>query len=213
MALSVVTSNLPTFPTDLSFGRPGGPEYVTDVVILESGDEQRNAYWGEPRYSWDVGYSVRTIDKIAALLKFFHACKGRHQPFRFKDWLDYKSSSVEDAVSFTDQSLGTATAGQTEFQLSKTYAQSLYQTVVEMYKPNGSTIRIGVNGAEETSGWTVYEETGLVIRSTPLAGGETVTWGGEFWRKARFDVDKLSHSFAAWQAGEVEVPVIGLRGT
>ena len=213
MALSVVTSSLPLFPTDLSFGRPGGPEYMTDVVILESGAEQRNAYWGEPRYSWDVGYSVRTMDKIAALLKFFHACKGRHQPFRFKDWLDYKSCSIEGTPSFDDQSLGSAAAGQTEFQLAKSYAQSLYETSIEVFKPSGSTIRVGVNGAEETSGWTVYEESGLIIRSIPLTGGETVTWGGEFFRKARFDTDKLSHSFAAWEAGEVEVPVIGLRGT
>ena len=211
MALTIVPDTLPIFPTDLSFGRPGGPEYLTDVVILESGHEQRNSYWLEPRYSWDVGYGVRRIANIAALLRFFHACKGRKEPFLFKDWLDYKSCSVEDTVAFDDQSLGAATAGQTTFQLAKAYPESPYSTAIDIIKPKGSTVKIGVAGSEETSGWTVYEATGLIVRATPLAGGEAVTWGGEFWRKARFDVDKLAHSFAVWEAGSVEVPVVALR--
>lgn len=216
MAFTIVTDTLPIFPTDLSFGRPGGPEYLTDAAILESGHEQRNAYWEEPRYSWEVGYGTRTIDKITALLDFFHKCKGKKQPFRFKDWLDYKSCQItgSEIISYLDQALPAATAGQTQFQLIKTYGTAdPYMTVVDIIKPRGDTIVIAVDSVEETSGWTVNEVTGIIERSSGLSGGEIVTWGGEFWRKARFDVDKLSHSFDAWKAGTVDVPVIGLRGT
>lgn len=213
MPFTITPDTLPLFPTDISFGRPGGPEYATDVQILESGNEQRNAFWQEPRYSWDVGYAVREMDKIYALLEFFHACRGRAKPFLFKDWLDYKSCAINLAVDFDDQTLATATAGQTAFQLKKTYPKSPYSTVIEIIKPKGSTIRIGVNGTEVTTGWTVNEGTGIITRGTPLSGGETITWGGEFYRKARFDVDKLTHAFEAWEAGGVDVPVISLRGT
>lgn len=212
MPLTIITDPLPVFPTDISFGRPGGPEYLTDVQVLESGHEQRNSFWPEPRYKWDVGYGVRTIDKIYALLQFFHACRGRAKPFRFKDWLDYKSSAVDLTPTFTDQSLGAAAAGQTAFQLKKTYQTGAYSTSIDIIKPNGSTIRIGVNGVEETSGWTVNEITGIITRSVALSGGQTVTWGGEFYRKVRFDVDHLPHAFEAWKAGSVEVPLIHLRG-
>lgn len=212
MAFSITADTLPIFPTDISFGRPGGPEYLTDVVVLESGHEQRNAYWSEPRYSWDVGYGVRKIENIYALLEFFHACKGRAKPFRFKDWLDYRSCNVYDTPAFDDVSLGAATAGQTEFQLIKTYPESPYSTTIDIIKPKGDSIKIGEDGLEVTSGWTINEATGIITRGTPLAGGEAITWGGEFYRKCRFDTDKLNHSFEAWRAGGVEVPVVHLRG-
>lgn len=211
MPFTIVADTLPIFPTDISFGRPGGPEYLTDVVILESGNEQRNSFWSEPRYSWDVGYSLRSMDKIYALLQFFHACRGRKDPFRFKDWLDYKSCEIHLVPDFDDQSLGVATAAQTALQLKKTYTTGAYTTSIDIIKPKGSTIRVGVNGLEVTTGWTINESTGVITRSPAFAGGETVTWGGEFYRKCRFDVDKLSHTFEAWEAGGVEVPVLHLR--
>ena len=211
MAFTIVAETLPLFPADLSFERPGGPEYNTDVTVLESGHEQRNSFWAEPRYSWDVGYGVREIDKIYALLQFFHGCRGRAQPFRFKDWADYKSSAPNVAVNFTDQTLPLALAGQTIFQLRKLYVQGNYQTSIDVIKPKGSTIRIAVNGVEETSGWTVNEQTGIITRSVGLGAGDSVTWGGEFYRKARFDTDKLSQSFQAWEAGSIECPVIHIR--
>jgi uncharacterized protein (TIGR02217 family) len=211
MPFTIVTDTLPVFPTDISFGRPGGPEYLTDVAILESGHEQRNSFWKEPRYSWDVGYSLRTMDKIYALLQFFHACKGRHQPFRFKDWLDYKSCAIHLTPDFDDISLGAATAGQTQFQLKKTFTQGTYTTSIDITKPKGSTIKIGEDGVEVTTGWTINETTGIITRAPALAGGEVITWGGEFYRKCRFDVDKLPHAFEAWEAGGVEVPIMHLR--
>jgi uncharacterized protein (TIGR02217 family) len=211
MPLTIITDTLPTFPTDLSFERPGGPEYLTDVALLESGNEQRNAYWPEPKYSWDVGYGVRTISKVYALLEFFHACKGRKEAFRYKDWADHKSCAVHLTPAFTDQSLGAAAPGQTQFQLKKHYSKGNFQTTIEVTKPKGDTIRIGVNGVEETNGWTVNEQSGIITRSVALGGGETVSWGGEFWRKARFDVDKLPLSFQAWTEATIEVPVISLR--
>jgi uncharacterized protein (TIGR02217 family) len=211
MALTIVSDTLPKFPTDLSFERPGYTRYMTDVVILDSGAEQRNRFWKVPRKRMDVGYGVREIVKIETLLDFFDCCYGRWQPFRIRDWAEYKSCSITATAAFDDQSLGTATAGQTAFQLKKTKTLGSYSMDYDIIKPDGPTVKIGVDNVEETSGWTVDETTGIITRGVALAGGEEITWGGEFFYKARFDTDEIARDFAAWEAGSIEVPVIMLR--
>ena len=37
------------FPTDISYGSSGGPEYATDIVATNSGYEQRNINWAQAR--------------------------------------------------------------------------------------------------------------------------------------------------------------------
>ena len=49
------------FPSDIAFNKPGGPGFNTDVVILESGFEQRNQFWDQERGMWNVGYGVREL--------------------------------------------------------------------------------------------------------------------------------------------------------
>ena len=127
-----------------------------------------------------------------------------------KDWEDYKSCSVELTPDFDDQSLGTATAGQSAFQLIKTYVVDDYTTTLTIYRPHGATIRIGVAGVEETSGWTIDEDTGIATRSVALSGGEAVTWGGEWYHKARFDLDKFPITPEAYGVGSMQVPVVAI---
>jgi uncharacterized protein (TIGR02217 family) len=214
MSFTIVPDTLPIFPEDLSYGFPGGGEYNTDAPIIESGEEQRNAYWKEPKYSWDVGYLIKTPAQLYRVARMHHACQGKAKPFRFKDHDDFKSNEdMEADVSFDDVSLGAAAVGQTQFQLIKIYTESPYQTTIRIYKPKGSTIRIGEDGVEVFSGWTVNEGTGIITRGTPCAGGEVITWGGEFYRKARFDKDKLDNTAVAFGVGSIQIPVMGLRGT
>lgn len=37
------------FPVDIAFGSTGGTEYSTDIVITQSGYEQRNSNWAQAR--------------------------------------------------------------------------------------------------------------------------------------------------------------------
>ena len=48
------------FPTDISRGAQGGPERRTDVVVLGSGFEERNARWADSRRSYNAGYGVKS---------------------------------------------------------------------------------------------------------------------------------------------------------
>lgn len=212
MPFTIVTDPLPIFPLELAYGYPGGPEFATEVAIIESGHEDRQSWWPEPRHSFDVGYGPHEHWRIYALRKFFNACRGRRRSFRFLDFEDYKSCAPNETPAFDDIALGTATAGQTVFQLRKDYIQDDYTTEIDIIKPKGSTIKIGVNGTEVTTGWTVNEISGLITRGSPLAGGETITWGGEFYLKCRFDVDKFPGTAEAFEVGSVKVPIIQLRG-
>ena len=53
------------FPTSISRGAHGGPERRTDVVVLGSGFEERNARWAHSRRSYNAGYGV--MGPVAAL--------------------------------------------------------------------------------------------------------------------------------------------------
>lgn len=47
------------FPDDISYGSGGGPEYLTDIVITESGHEKRNIGWAAPRGRYNVAHGVK----------------------------------------------------------------------------------------------------------------------------------------------------------
>ena len=96
------------FPDNISRGARGGPERRTQVVELASGDEERNASWANSRRRYDVAYGIRRADDLAAVVAFFEARNGRLYGFRTKDWADYKSSLPSQAISPTDQQIGTA---------------------------------------------------------------------------------------------------------
>jgi len=72
------------FPTSIAFHSTGGPERKTEIVTLGSGYEERNGVWANSRRRYDVGYGIKTLDDIAAVIAFFEARSGRLYGFRFK---------------------------------------------------------------------------------------------------------------------------------
>lgn len=193
------------FPTDISFNAPGGPVFVTGVVETQSGFEQRNVERDVPLYEWDVGYGARTIDKIEDLYQVFLTVRGQAHGFLFKYWLDYKSCDVSATVARTDQTLGTATAGQTQFQLIKKYTVGTATMTRNIYKPKTGTILVDKGGVNDTANWAFNLTTGVITRSPALAGGEVIKAGYEFYFPVRFAVDDWQGSFLAWRAGSVAV--------
>src|SRR6185295_947457 len=119
------------FPTDIAYGSAGGPEYSTDIVITQSGYEQRNANWSAARARYNVAHGVRTQAQLDDLIAFFRARKGKAHGFRFKDWTDYK---------IVAQVLGTGTGSQTAFQLVKTYTSGGVTETRILAKPVAGTL-------------------------------------------------------------------------
>lgn len=211
-------------PTSISFGTTGGPMRKTEIAMLGSGFEERNAIWAGSRRKYNAGYGLRHIGEkelddvslhnIERVLAFFEARNGRLHSFKFKDWSDYKSCSPLKTPSATDQLIGTGDGATTTFQLKKTYGDDSGSWERTILLPKADTTKIAFDGVEQpASRFSVDLLTGLVtINSPPPVYPAVVTAGFEFYVPVRFDTDHLAINLAAWEAGEIpDVPLIEVR--
>lgn len=200
------------FPTAIAFHSSGGPERKTEIVTLGSGFEERNAVWANSRRHYDVGYGVKTLDDLHAVIAFFEARLGRLTGFRFKDFADFKSCAPNAAVTPLDQTIGIGDGTTTQFPLIRTYTSGPSNWVRTIHKPVAGTVRVAVAGVEQTSGITIDDTTGPIAFDSPPANGAAITAGFEFDTPVRFDTDSLSINLANFAAGEIpSIPLVEIR--
>jgi uncharacterized protein (TIGR02217 family) len=200
------------FPDNISRGARGGPERRTQIVELASGDEERNASWANSRRRYDVAYGIRRADDLAAVVAFFEARNGRLHGFRYKDWADYKSGLPSQAVTPTDQQIGTGTGSLQSFQLSKRYTSGAQTWVRTITKPVAGTVRVALGMVEQMSGWTLDTATGVITFTTAPANGVIVRAGFEFDVPVRFDSDTLDVTLDFERLGSItSIPLLEIR--
>lgn len=200
------------FPTDVAYNTTGGPTYSTDIVVLQSGHEQRNANWSQARHQYTVN-NVKVLADIETIIDHFHAVQGSLHGFRFKDWADYKSCALADTVAFDDQTIGTGDGIETDYQLVKVYTRGALSYTRTINKPVEASIKVGVNGVEQTltTHYTVDATTGIITFVTPPPGSQTVTAGYEFDVPARFATDQLNLEHLTCNIASVGLPIIEVR--
>ena len=201
------------FPLDIAMHARGGPERRTDIVVMGSGREQRNARWAHSRRRYDAGYGVKNLNAIANVVAFFEERRGRLYGFRWRDRMDFKSCAPNATPAPTDQALGTGTGTRSTFPLVKTYGAAFSPYTREISKPVEGSVRVAVNGVEKASGvdFDVDAATGLVtFRAGHIpANGASVTAGFLFDVPVRFDADYLEVDLAAFEAGDIpKIPLI-----
>lgn len=190
------------FPTDISYGSAGGPEYATDVVASASGHEQRNINWSEARARYNVAHGVKTKTQLDTLIAFFRARKGRAIGFRFKDWTDYQAT----------ETLGTGDGVRTGFQLIRTYSSGAVSETRTIHKPVAGTVQVFKNAVLQSSGVTVDATTGLVTFTSAPAVGQVISASFQFDVPVRFDTDKLSASLDAYGIHSwLDIPLVEVR--
>jgi uncharacterized protein (TIGR02217 family) len=204
------------FPLDIALNSAGGPQRRTDVVVLGSGAEERNARWAHSRRRYDAGYGVKTFEALSQAVAFFDERRGRLYGFRWRDRLDHSSAAPDAAITAMDQVLGTGDGTSSTFALTKTYGAlySPYQRPIT--KPVAGSVRVAVAGTEVGVGthFTVDTTTGVV---TFLVGhipavGEAVTAGFLFDVPVRFDTDYLEVDLSAFAAGAIpKIPLVEVR--
>ncbi len=200
------------FPTDISYGSAGGPSYNTSVVVVKSGREKRNINWNYPRIEFDVAYGIKEFSDLESLIAFFHIVQGKGYTFRFKDFSDFKSCSIENESSFDDQIIATGDGTTTEFQIYKSYSyESSVRQSRKVTKPISSSVSVGINGIEQESGWSVEDTTGIITFNSAPADGASISAGFLFDIEARFDTDSLSTNLEDYKAGSTEVPIIEVK--
>lgn len=204
------------FPLDIALKSAGGPERRTDVVVLGSGREERNARWAHSRRRYDAGYGVKTLEALSQVVAFFEERRGKLHGFRWRDRLDHSSAAPEAGVSATDQVIGTGDGASASFALSKTYGSIHAPYRRPVTKPVPGSVRVAVDGDEVEEGiaFTLDTTTGVV---TFLAGhipvaGQAVTAGFLFDVPVRFDTDYLEVDLSAFAAGAIpKIPLVEIR--
>lgn len=167
------------FPTDISRGAKGTPEFKTTVVITANRTEQRIAQWDRPLWKYDVGLGMRTKAQAQVLQAFFLTRLGKAIGFRFKDWLDYEITVAENLVELTP----------TTFQIVKRYVSGGVTLIREITKPVIGTVKVFDGVTEILVGWTVDTTTGIITFGADPAYIPSVTC--EFDVPVRFDTDEF----------------------
>ncbi len=204
------------FPTAISRNGQGGPERRTDVVVLGSGHEERNARWADSRRSYNAGYGIKSLDDLNAVIAFFEERRGRLHGFRFRDPYDWKSCAPSAMPSPLDQIIATGDGATAAFQLVKIYGSSYAPWTRSIAKPVAGTVLVAVGGLTKAPGtdFTVDTTTGRV---TFLAGhipaaGAVITAGFEFDVPVRFDTDKLEVNLQGFHHGAIpSIPIVEIR--
>jgi uncharacterized protein (TIGR02217 family) len=196
------------FPTAIGRGAVAGPERRTDVVTTASGREERNSRWANSRHKYNVGYGVKTLDDIHAVITFFEERRGRLHAFRFKDHTDFKSCRPLATPQASDQVIATGTGTQTAFQLVKNYSTGLRNYSRKITAPVSGSVVIAVDGTPTTS-FTLDAATGVITFATAPANGATITAGFEFDVPVRFDSDDIRINLDHFNGGEIpDIPLI-----
>lgn len=187
------------FPIGIAFGAQGGPEYLTDVVIVDSGRESRNSIWSAARLKFDVGMRPMTKPDTDSLVAFFRSVKGRAHGFRFRDWSDYQATTANGGVTLISGS---------NYQMVKNYASGSLSEVRTIAKPVSGTVTISGGGV-----YTVDYTTGII---TVTSGAAPTAWAGEFDIPVRFDTDAMQLDVVDKNAGGLliqwgQIPIIEIR--
>jgi uncharacterized protein (TIGR02217 family) len=201
------------FPTSIGIRSKGGPERRTDIVTMGSGREERNARWQHARRHYDAGYGVRSLPALSSVISFFEERRGRLHGFRFKDRLDFRSTTNGASPSMLDQVIGVGDAIAKYFYLSKTYGSGASAYIRPITKSVVGTVKIAVAGIVKIEGqhFTIDHALGRIYfpPSHLPAVGQTITAGFEFDVPVRFDTDRLDIDMASFEAGEIpSIPLI-----
>ena len=190
---------------EIERGATGGPGFNTSVIPLVSGHEKRNINWSEIRGEWDIGYGIQSIDNLENVIGFFYARRGRAFGFRFKDWADYQITGP--------QSIGTGNGSQTVFDVFKRYSSGGIDFDRRIRKLVNGTVRVFLDGVEQTSGFTVDFNVGQIIFDTaPSNTVDSVAVECEFDVPVRFDTDQLNINVELFDVGSVpSIPIVELR--
>ncbi|HEX4761584.1 MAG TPA: DUF2460 domain-containing protein, partial [Sphingomicrobium sp.] len=196
------------FPLDIGMAATVSPTFSTNIVTSASGHEFRNANWSQGRLRFDAGPGVRGDTEMEALLAFFRARRGPAIAFRFRDPYDHSSNGMTSSPGAMDQPIGTGDGILDRFELTKIYGTGEQRRIT---RPVPGSVRVALDGAEISSGWTL-EPLGIIRFAEAPEAGAAVTAGFEFDVPVRFSEDQIEVNKATFLAGEApSVPLIEIR--
>lgn len=196
------------FPIEIGQDASVGPSFSTNIVTSASGREFRNANWAQARLRFDAGPGVRGEAELQTLLAFFRARRGPAVGFRFRDPYDNSSNEMTGDPTPTDQIVGTGDGMTARFALLKRYGSGEERRIT---RPAPGSVRIGVDGSELVTGWTI-EDGGVVQFAEAPVAGAVISAGFLFDVPVRFAEDGIEVNRTTFLAGEApSVPLVEVR--
>lgn len=180
--------NTVRLPVDLEVGAVYGPEFITEVVAIQSGQEKRNRVRRNAICKGDISFAPKLAENYKDLITFFRAVNGRFNSWRFKDWSDYEATHAEGVVvGLTART----------FQMAKLYRLATnIEEIRYIQQPISAGLVVKYDGSTLSSGYTVDTATGIITTTTDKDSAK-FTWAGEFDNAVRFDTDRMATSVAA----------------
>jgi uncharacterized protein (TIGR02217 family) len=174
----------PRFPYLLALGVTGGPEFMTEVVTISSGFEQRPSIWTQSKQKWDASTAIRTLTDWQAIQDYFYVMMGRANGFRFLDPSDYTVSYSRGVVQPLMNGLFVGTPGLgygvPTGQLAKKYSQGALSHYRSIRKPTAVNYQAQLDGSnvattlDTTTGIVTYTATQSKAISTHTIGAAHV---------------------------------------
>jgi uncharacterized protein (TIGR02217 family) len=195
------------------YNTKGGSAFSTNVIVMESGFEQRSQNWQNSRGRWEFGLRKADGNDTRSLNGFFRLRRGRFQGFRLKDWGNYTATHLPKTErNVVTQGVinlisGSTTVGQmykkttdltgtSDIDLQR-IAKPITSVAPAVYKDDTLLT--------EVTDWEVDLSTGLVTFVVPPSAS-VLTWEGQFDMPVRFDVDEFMPTLTSGTPTMTEPP-------
>ena len=178
------------------------PRTKTSIQVTAGGNERRNQEWEHPLFRFNLPEAPgREWKVIEGIKNHWMAMRGPFHSWPFTDPLDKasvallkaneKDESVLLRITATDQLIGTGDGFTDKFGLVKTYTVGSETYTRRIHLPVLDTVKVGVAGAEQATGFTVTRPGGVVQFDAPPANGSQITAGFLFDVEVRFENDDV----------------------
>lgn len=150
------------------------PIYGSQIVTFESGIEQRNKIWENPRFEFELGWKILDETDVRSIMNFYMEHGGDFEAFLFQD---------PTAAANSGQVLGKGTG---------------YRTLFKIYGNRAASISAYVNGGAVT--YTTSLDNGTVTFAAAPASGSVITADVTSERfVVRFRDSRLNQEYFIWR--------------
>lgn len=170
----------------------------TDIVLLDNGDEIRNARWKHKKLKFSASYVMLSPEAQHELISAFYAANAQLLLFRFRDYGDFQT--VKSPLTVAQ---GTKTPVQLtkRYQFGPTYADRMIQAIAScvVYDAGGNVVT-GV----------VDDVLGLFTPDQDWGVGQ-YTWSGKFDCWVRFASDEFDMTLKTLDLATSDIELIEMR--
>ena len=188
-------------PVTIERGARGGPAFRTTVTTLDGGYETTQINWAQARWTGTIGYGIGDRTSYYELIEFFRSRRGKARGFLFKDWSDYY---------MINQLIGVGDGVTTQFQLIKTYNDTIFPFTRKITRPLSGTVSITDGGSPVSP--TINYTTGIVTFAVAPVASNEIRATCDFDIPMRFDTDYMQVELEWSEAGRIpNLPIVEIR--